>query len=456
MSKRAYVYCRISQDREGRRIGVGRQEEDCHALAERLSYTVADVFIDNDISASTRSRRPRPRFEEMMRLAEQGAVQAVLSYSSGRLTRRPLESERLIRLYEDHQVLIHYVNASDNDLSTARGRSRARDDARRDAEEVEEMSERVARDTVRRAKEGISHGGHRPFGWTSDGKLHPYESPILLDLIERALAGESLKALGRSLEEAVVPGARWHPPLVLKGWPSTTIRQMLTNPRLAGLRVHQGQVVGKATWDALVGEETWRQLCALFADPSRTSGRYVGRVHLLVGLARCAECDRRVASQNVHGSKPRKQYKCDHCRLYRSMAAVDTYVEAAIVRVLEEYSDAPDSMDPEVLRSVERLRARIESTKEKFADDDTMTPFELRDILRSLRKRLEVEESKLVKSRRPKILHGVVGPAAAKSWGSLSLDRKRAIIDSMVEVRIKRVPPGPRSFDPDSVDVVEK
>jgi DNA invertase Pin-like site-specific DNA recombinase len=456
MSKRAYVYCRISQDREGRRIGVGRQEEDCHALAERLDYTVADVFIDNDISASTRSRRPRPRFEEMMRLAEQGAVQAILSYSSGRLTRRPLESERLIRLYEDHRVLIHYVNASDNDLSTARGRSRARDDARRDAEEVEEMSERVARDTVRRAKEGISHGGHRPFGWTSDGKLHPYESPILLDLTDRALAGESLKALGRSLEEAAVPGARWRPPLVLKSWPSTTIRQMLTNPRLAGLRVHQGKVIGKATWDPLVSEDTWRQLCALFADPSRTSGKYVGRVHLLVGLARCAECDRRVASQNVHGSRPRKQYKCDHCRLYRSMPAIDTYVTAVIVRMLEDYRDTPDAVDPEVLQAVEFLRGRIQEIKDQFANDDTMSALELRDMLRDLRSRLEIQEAKLVKSRRRHVVNGATGPEAAAAWGRLSLDRQRAIIDALVEIRIKRTRSGPRTFHADSVEVTAK
>jgi site-specific DNA recombinase len=57
----AAIYCRISEDREGVALGVARQQEDCRALAARLGYTVpADaVFVDNDISASTRSRKAR-------------------------------------------------------------------------------------------------------------------------------------------------------------------------------------------------------------------------------------------------------------------------------------------------------------------------------------------------------------------------------------------------------------
>ena len=54
---RAAVYCRISDDREGRELGVQRQEEDCRARATREGWAVGEVFTDNDLSASTRSRR---------------------------------------------------------------------------------------------------------------------------------------------------------------------------------------------------------------------------------------------------------------------------------------------------------------------------------------------------------------------------------------------------------------
>lgn len=456
MSKTCFIYCRISQDREGRRLGVARQEEDCRELAERLGYHVAEVFIDNDISASTRSKKPRPEFDKMMRLAP--GIDGILSYSSGRLTRRPMESERLIQLYEEHGTLIHYVNARDNDLSTARGRSRARDDARRDAEEAEEISERVKRDVDRRISEGVPHGGNRSFGWTRDHKLDEVEAPILAELAARALAGESLKSLGRDLYERNIPQVRWHPPLALKPWPYQVVRKMLTNPRIAGIRTHKGREVGKATWPAIVDEATWQGLKALFADSSRHSGGTAGRVYLLTGLARCGECDAPVGMRSSSSKErgKRRRYCCSRCGLYRLVEPVDLYVASAVVRMLEDYRETPETVDAQTLQAVEDLRARIKLAREEFAQDDTVTPQDLRETLRLLRGRLESEEAKLALSRRSHVLAGVTGPEAAAAWGALGLDRRRALVDSLVEVRLHRAPAGRKPFSRETVEITAR
>ena len=65
---RTAIYCRISKDRSGESLGVERQEQDCRQLAERLGWEVVGVYIDNDISASTKSRKHRPQYAEMLRL----------------------------------------------------------------------------------------------------------------------------------------------------------------------------------------------------------------------------------------------------------------------------------------------------------------------------------------------------------------------------------------------------
>lgn len=456
MGKTCFIYCRISQDREGRRLGVRRQEEDCRALADRLGYDIVDVFIENDISASTRSKKPRPEYDKMISLAP--GVDAVLSYSSGRLTRRPMESERLIQLYEEHGTLIHYVNARDNDLSTARGRSRARDDARRDAEEAEELSERVKRDVDRRIAEGVPHGGNRAFGWTSDHKLDPVEAPILAELASRALAGESLKSLGRDLYERNIPQVRWHPPLVMKPWPYQVVRKMLTNPRIAGIRTHDGKEVGKATWPPIVDMPTWQSLKTLFGDSSRHSGGSAGRVHLLTGLARCGQCDNPVSMRSSSSKErgKRRRYWCPGCNLYRAVEPVDLYVTGVVVRLLEDYRDTPAAVDPQVLQNVENLRERIKTARVEFARDDTLTPQDLRETLRLLRGRLEAEEAKLVVSRRGRVLAGATGPGAAAAWEGINLDRRRALIDALVEVRLHRSLPGRRPFDPETVSIDER
>jgi DNA invertase Pin-like site-specific DNA recombinase len=98
------IYLRISDDREGRELGVGRQEQDCLQLAARLRCPVHDVYKDNDISASTRSRKARPEYQRLLADARAGHVATVIAYTSGRLTRRPREHEDLIELAERHGV----------------------------------------------------------------------------------------------------------------------------------------------------------------------------------------------------------------------------------------------------------------------------------------------------------------------------------------------------------------
>lgn len=456
LRKTCFIYCRISQDREGRKIGVDRQERSCRELAERLGYEVAHVYIENDVGASTRSKKPRPQFDDMMKRAKTGT--AILAYSSGRLTRRPRENEDLIDLYEQHGTLIHYVNAKDNDLSTARGRSRARDDARRDAEEAEEIGERVKEDTDRRAREGAFHGGSRGYGWTEGRKdLDPYEHANFLSMVEWALEGESLREISRRLYERAVPTVTWHPPLTLKPWPRQVIRDVLVNPRIAAFRVHREKIAGKATWPPLVSEETFYQLEALLTDSSRASSVPVGRVHLLTGLARCSYCDRPITTRSTSSTKRGRlqNYHCSQCAWYRQIAPLDLYVEKVMVSLLERYEDEPDEVAPEALQAVQQLRDKIEATRLEFEHDDAMTPQQLRETLRNMRRRLEMEEAKLIPSRKHLIVQDVSGQSAARAWEELSIDRKRAIINAMVEVRILRGVSG-RRFSDSTVQILPK
>ncbi len=96
--KRAFIYNRISDDREGLALGVERQNEDNHATAERLGVVVVKVFTDNDISASPGSKKYRAEYHEMMRLAWQGEADLIIAYTTSRLTRNPLENEEQIKL----------------------------------------------------------------------------------------------------------------------------------------------------------------------------------------------------------------------------------------------------------------------------------------------------------------------------------------------------------------------
>ena len=58
------VYARISLDAEGTGLGVARQVADCRELAAREGWTIAEEYIDNDISAY--SGKKRPAYQRML------------------------------------------------------------------------------------------------------------------------------------------------------------------------------------------------------------------------------------------------------------------------------------------------------------------------------------------------------------------------------------------------------
>lgn len=80
---RCAIYCRISLDATGEELGVTRQLEDCKALASSLGWEVLEVYVDNDISAS--SGKIRPQYRAMLSAIKAGEIQAVIAWHPVRL-----------------------------------------------------------------------------------------------------------------------------------------------------------------------------------------------------------------------------------------------------------------------------------------------------------------------------------------------------------------------------------
>jgi len=52
-------------------------------------------------------------------------------------------------------------------------------------------------------------------------------------------------------------------------WVGSTLRRVLVSARIAGLREHNGEVVGDAAWPAIIDRATHDRLVGLLDDPSR-------------------------------------------------------------------------------------------------------------------------------------------------------------------------------------------
>lgn len=326
-----YIYLRISNDPEGKELGVKRQEDDCRTRAAELGLIVVRVFCDNDKSASTNHDVHRPEYEEMMSLLESGPVKIVLTYTRKRLTRKPAENERQIHLARFLGAQYIYVRGEALDLTVSANRKIDRIQAALDAGEPEDLQELMLRRKQEDAKEGKTKGGPRAYGYglvvghnPVTGKdicdpyqIRPEEVAVLQEGKRRILAGDSQTTIVKDWNARGIPTARkgttsrrgdeikvcdglWtvgkFAAIILKehyvefdstGHPSDC--KCLRNPETGGTRVHHGDR-HRALWPAIFTRAEHEAMKAMFAHKaSRWSnhGRIKGRTYLLSGLVHC-------------------------------------------------------------------------------------------------------------------------------------------------------------------------
>lgn len=314
------VYLRISKDREGRKLGVERQREDCLELCRRHGWTVVDVIEENDRSASRFSKKKRPKFDDMMVRAERREFDAIVSWSFSRLTRRALELEaRIFPAFDNHGVRFPCVDG-EHDLGTPQGRRRIREDAARNEEESDEISKRVKRESVQKAEQGRYYGGPRAFGFgvvvgqdPKSGKdvwdlapINPTEAPVVKEWYERIAAGGSILGIRMDMHRRNIMSTAGKP------WHDSSIKVVLRNPRNMGKRILHG-VEYQAGNPPIVDERVWRTVQRILDDPARkTNFNGSARKYVGAGLYVCDQCSRKV--RTTYGSDGRgrsfRKYAC--------------------------------------------------------------------------------------------------------------------------------------------------
>lgn len=458
----ALIYARISQDREGAGLGVERQVQDCRKLAARLGWTVVGEHRDDDISAY--SGKPRPGYKSLLADLEAARATGVLAWHNDRLHRSPTELERYIDICEAHGVITHTVQAGELDLSTPTGRMQARIVGAVSRHESEHKSERIKRARQQNAEAGGWHGGARPFGFEADGVTHrEAEAAVIREATAAMLAGASLRSVVRTANDSGLLTT-----FKRETWSINSFREILQRPRNAGLRKHQGEIIGKAVWEAIVPEEQWRALMSILTDPQRKTSpgnrvRWLGS-----GLYVCGECGEPSLIVSTSGASRLPAYRCrkpGKGHVVRGAAPLDEYVEAVIVERLAA-ADAGELLRPltpavdlESLRSdANAARERLREIAAMFGEGD-LSVTEARIARTRAKKRLELAEVALNEATVATPLAGLAGaPDIAEVWPTLELGRRRAVLDALMTVTVmrilgKRPQGGPGWFDPAAIKI---
>ncbi|WP_405859201.1 recombinase family protein [Streptomyces sp. NBC_00090] len=456
--QRAATYCRISRDDDLTEDGVTRQAEDTEALALSRGIPIQGRYQDNDISATT-GKKLRPDYELLMSAVRSGEVNVIVVRELTRLWRNRRERMEGIELFSAHKVRILAVRGPELDFSHAVGRMLADVLGGMATFETDVMSERTVREIRQRAERGHPPTGHRTFGYDASGwEIVPSEAAEVRAAFDALLSGASLSGIAAGLNSRGVLNRNGRP------WTHNSMRVLLMNKRYAALRDLRGQEYPGA-WPAIVSEDTVRAARHVLTEPDRRSSPGPARVRLLSGLARCGVCDD--GTTVTAGSKGRGQatYRCRlHLHLNRSVEAIDLTVEEYVIGRLSR-PDAAALFHDEQAEGAEELRAqavtlrgRLKALAAEFADDDEGDVTEFRTAVHRLRGRLADVESRMAHPQRARVLSGLVDAADVRAaWGMLSLDRRRSVVELLVEVTIlSGGTGGRRPFDPASVRIVPR
>lgn len=460
------IYARISRDDAGDALGVSRQVADCAREAERRGWPVARHYIDNDVSAS--SGRLRPQYAAMLADLERGDLDAVIVWDVDRLTRTPAELETFIDLADRHSVALASIGG-DVDLATPQGRLTARIKGSVARHEVEQQARRLRRKFQENAADGVPHG-QTPFGYRRErvtnpdtgastlvNVIDPEEAPVVREWYARVIGGETLRSIARDMNDRGILTKRGNK------WTGAVIGHTMRRPVFCGLRTHKGEVVGAGNWEPIVSRDTWDRAVAILSDPSRKPGRGPIPRYLGSGIYRCGKCGGKMrpivqAKDSPHRRAP--SYGCEDChKLTRKLEPVDDVVERVIVARLEREGAALDlAPDPTAERAAAEARdaiaARMDNAADQYAEG-AITARQLTRITEKLKPELEAAERRLRLVQASSPLSGMTGPAAGEAWARASLEKRRAVLQELMEVTILPSGPGVR-FSPEQVKITWK
>lgn len=458
---RAVALVRISDDREGEGQGVGRQEQDCRALAERLGWTLAEVVVENSTSAfkrrrvkqpdgSTVLRTIRPGFRKVLEMLDSGGADGLVAYDLDRVCRDMRDLEDLVDVIQQRRIPVTSVTgslklASDADVAMARiltviANKSSADTARRVARKHEQLAEQ--------GKPG--GGGSRPYGYDKTGMtVIGHEAEIIREMVEKVMDGASLNSIMRDLNDRGVPPSR------AAKWNTKSVSTLLRSPRIAGMRLFRGEVVGDATWPAIIDRDQWEALQPLLGDRSRGISNQLQR--WLTGLLICGLCEKPLHGWAGSGG-PR--YWCASPRggcgkITVSAPLAEDTIEERVLRFLEKPANLAALRGTYSSANLERARADLAADEEQLKElaaafgRREISFVEYQEARKHIASRVEASRA-LVNATLPRTVQQLLASADVRAhWAGLGpADRRQVAQAVMPRYRVDPSPAGFRTYDP--------
>jgi site-specific DNA recombinase len=441
--KRAILLARISDAEPGETAGVDDQVTDLRKFAAGNGWTVDEdhILIENDTSAfkkrkitlpdgRTAYRVVRPKFRHALDLLATGRADVLAAIDLDRAMRDPRDLEDLIDVVDADPSRIEARSktgtlnlGNGQDPTTARLYVVMANKASRDT------ARRVSRARQRQAEAGTFGGGRRPFGFEADGvTLNPVEAAEIRTWARRLLADApaTMAHLIRDLvkrDVATVTGAPWN---------NRTIKQILTNPRASGHAVHNGVIVRRDAFEAIIPDDVRERLIEVFESRPAKAGNAPKWLCSLI--LRCGACDDGGTMSVRRNARGAYTYACrarGHCT--RLAGPVDEYVSRVMIAWLgsDEISALLPVRTGVDVAAMRDRKAALKNQKIKAARmwPDMIDDEQLAAITSKANREIEMIDRKISEGSSGSPLAPFAGTDdAAGVWEGLPLGQQREIV----------------------------
>jgi site-specific DNA recombinase len=456
------IYLRISRARDGSMLGVERQEPPCRTLLKELGWTLGKIITDNDTSAFDGT--PRKGFAELLDRQKHGLANAIVALDTDRLARQPRDNEDLIDLTERYGTRIATVTGAEFDFTLLDEQLTFRLKgilAWRESQQ-KRLRAKMKHDELGRA--GKFSGYRRAFGYDLEGIPYEVEKPDGTKVtrlahcklvVNQAEAKEIRAAVAKLLMGGTVSAIQtdWNKRGIRRAegglWYVRNIRDLLTNPRVAGLRRWHGELV-QGEWEPIIGREEWERVCLILENPAPDPRR--GRrgppptIYLLTGRLGECECGTPISG---HGTRGIRYYRCNLARggcggITRLAVPIEDFVRDAVLTAFGDpdrggrlrralaRTQADDSDLRALLAERKAWEARLAKLEqEKIAGDYDDDPDQFTRLNSGIRAGLARVQQQLaarpIRTGLPvEIPEGT--DAARAAWQEWTIDERRAVV----------------------------
>jgi DNA invertase Pin-like site-specific DNA recombinase len=324
---------------------------------QRAALVQAGVPQHNIIERELSSVSEQWRHERDAILADLKHGDTLVVYKFDRLGRSLTDLVAVIEGLVERGVIVKSITEG-LDLSTAGGRFAFHVLASAAEFERELVRERTTSGLRTRIEAGQVVTGPRLYGFAADGVTHvEHEAVIIREVTRRVLAGESIHGIVDDLNARGIPTATG------RGWQRYGLRELLRNPRLAGLHSYKGKVLGPGSWEPIITVEERDELLTRLP---RFKGRGVGGGppvrYAYSGILTCGVCNVGRIVGNSRGAG-RIYYGCGNPKCHRTTISATLLERDLNIAVL------PKLLDPAFVERVANAAGGDASLSTRLAED---------------------------------------------------------------------------------------